>query len=468
MFRLRLSRALATSGRPPFSAPPPALSAVGSALLEPLIALLVFWTLWQAAAHVPSRADQALLLLWLALTFPAPDLLGRPLAQRVSEGLVSGSLVAGVLLLCGWATRSLDLVDLRRWTWWAVITPVLHQVALGTLGLVLQQARLHADRPRAVVVGAGPTGLRVARALRRARDAQGTLHHFIGWVDPRWTAPSRALRLGGLEQLSALVRHGKVDEVYIASDGAFGTVAPEVWDALHDSTVAVHVVPDLSGALLLQGRVRTLEGLPVVSLLESPFTGLHAAVKRIEDVVLASVALLLLWPLMLVIAGWVRVDSPGPILFRQKRLGMGGRVIEVWKFRTMTLHGQEAVRQATRDDPRITRAGRLLRRTSLDELPQFINVLQGRMSVVGPRPHALVHNEQYRGLVRAYMQRHKVRPGITGWAQVNGLRGETDTVDKMRRRIEHDLDYLRNWSPSLDLQIVLRTIGLVFRDAHAW
>jgi putative colanic acid biosynthesis UDP-glucose lipid carrier transferase len=172
---------------------------------------------------------------------------------------------------------------------------------------------------------------------------------------------------------------------------------------------------------------------------------------------------------MLGLAVAVRWDSPGPALFKQRRLGCNGQVIEVWKYRTMTvLEDGERIEQARQGDARITRLGRLLRRTSLDELPQFINVLQGRMSVVGPRPHALAHNEHYRRLVTGYMVRHKVRPGITGWAQVNGLRGETDTVDKMRRRIEHDLYYLQNWSLLLDVQVVLRTVMLVFKDARAW
>jgi putative colanic acid biosynthesis UDP-glucose lipid carrier transferase len=204
-------------------------------------------------------------------------------------------------------------------------------------------------------------------------------------------------------------------------------------------------------------------------VLESPYDGPRAALKRLSDVVLATLALLLLWPLMLGLAVAVRWDSPGPALFKQRRLGCNGQVIEVWKYRTMTvMEDGERIEQARQGDARITRLGRLLRRTSLDELPQFINVLQGRMSVVGPRPHALAHNEHYRRLVTGYMVRHKVRPGITGWAQVNGLRGETDTVDKMRRRIEHDLYYLQNWSLLLDVQVVLRTVMLVFKDARAW
>ncbi len=191
--------------------------------------------------------------------------------------------------------------------------------------------------------------------------------------------------------------------------------------------------------------------------------------KRASDVVLGSLILVLITPVMLAVALGVKLDSPGPVLFRQRRTGLDGEAIWVYKFRSMpTLDNGPVVQQATRNDPRITRFGRFIRSTSLDELPQFVNVLQGRMSIVGPRPHALAHNEQYRKLVKAYMARHKVKPGITGWAQVNGLRGETDTVDKMARRVEYDLEYLRNWSLGLDLLIIARTVKQVFkyRDVH--
>jgi putative colanic acid biosynthesis UDP-glucose lipid carrier transferase len=165
----------------------------------------------------------------------------------------------------------------------------------------------------------------------------------------------------------------------------------------------------------------------------------------------------------------VKLSSPGPIIFRQKRNGLDGEEIIVYKFRSMTTEDNgPQVKQATKGDPRITPFGRFIRRTSLDELPQFFNVLQGRMSIVGPRPHAVAHNEEYRKLIKAYMVRHKVKPGITGWAQVNGHRGETDTLEKMQRRVEYDLEYLRNWSIALDLQIIARTVKLMFFDPKAY
>jgi putative colanic acid biosynthesis UDP-glucose lipid carrier transferase len=227
--------------------------------------------------------------------------------------------------------------------------------------------------------------------------------------------------------------------------------------------------PDIFVHDLIQARVETIGGMPVVAVCESPFFGPEAFVKRFSDIVLAVIAIALTTPIMLGVAIAVATTSPGPILFRQRRYGLDGREIEVWKFRSMRTQDDGAViRQATREDARITNVGRWIRKTSLDELPQFFNVLQGRMSVVGPRPHAVAHNEMFRSLIKGYMVRHKVKPGITGWAQVNGARGETATVDAMSRRIDLDLAYLRNWSLNLDLQILWGTVRLMVRDPNAY
>jgi putative colanic acid biosynthesis UDP-glucose lipid carrier transferase len=213
----------------------------------------------------------------------------------------------------------------------------------------------------------------------------------------------------------------------------------------------------------------TVGDMPVLAVCETPFYGLSGLIKRASDLALASVILLLVLPVMLAIAVGVKLTSPGPILFKQRRYGVDGREIVIYKFRTMSvLEDADVIRQATRDDRRVTAFGAFLRRNSLDELPQFINVLQGRMSVVGPRPHAVAHNELYRKLIKSYMIRHKVKPGITGLAQVHGLRGETDTLEKMKERIEYDLAYLRNWSLRLDLQIVWKTIFVVLRKQNAY
>jgi putative colanic acid biosynthesis UDP-glucose lipid carrier transferase len=219
----------------------------------------------------------------------------------------------------------------------------------------------------------------------------------------------------------------------------------------------------------MQARFDNVGGMPVIAICETPFMGLNSMIKRTSDIVLSCVILLLLAPLMLAIALAVKMSSPGPVIFRQRRYGLYGEEIIVYKFRSMkVMENDNTVVQARRGDGRVTPIGGFLRRTSLDELPQFINVLQGRMSIVGPRPHAVAHNEQYRKLIKGYMLRHKVKPGITGWAQVNGLRGETATLDKMEARIQYDLDYLRNWSLWLDLWIVLKTVKVVFTRENAF
>lgn len=191
--------------------------------------------------------------------------------------------------------------------------------------------------------------------------------------------------------------------------------------------------------------------------------------KRCEDVIIASIILMLIFPLLMIIALMVKLTSPGPVIFKQTRYGIDGKAIRVWKFRTMkVMENDSIVKQATKNDSRVTKVGSFLRKTSLDELPQFINVLSGQMSIVGPRPHAVAHNEQYRNLIEGYMLRHKVKPGITGWAQINGWRGETDTLDKMEKRIEFDLEYIREWSIWLDLKIILLTVfkGFVSKTAY--
>jgi putative colanic acid biosysnthesis UDP-glucose lipid carrier transferase len=240
-------------------------------------------------------------------------------------------------------------------------------------------------------------------------------------------------------------------------------------DELRDTTASIYYVPDIFVFDLIQARTGEILGVPVVALCETPFCGYRGVVKRITDVALAMAILVLAAPIMLAIAVAVTLSSPGPILFKQRRYGLDGEEIIVYKFRTMTVaEDGPQVLQAKRTDARVTAVGRFLRRHSLDELPQLLNVLQGRMSLVGPRPHAIAHNEEYRKLIKGYMIRHKVPPGITGLAQVNGYRGETAQVEEMRARVEYDLEYLRHWSPLLDLKILAVTAMRLLRDEKAY
>ena len=238
---------------------------------------------------------------------------------------------------------------------------------------------------------------------------------------------------------------------------------------LADTTCSVLLIPDVFTFNILHSRLEEMNGVPVVPLYDTPLSGVNRLLKRAEDIVLATLILLLISPVLCCIALAVKLSSPGPVIFRQTRYGMDGKPIKVWKFRSMkVMENDKVVTQATQNDPRVTKVGNFLRRTSLDELPQFINVLTGGMSIVGPRPHAVAHNEQYRQLIEGYMLRHKVKPGITGWAQINGWRGETDTLEKMEKRVEFDLEYIREWSVWFDIKIVFLTVfkGFVNKAAY--
>jgi putative colanic acid biosynthesis UDP-glucose lipid carrier transferase len=265
------------------------------------------------------------------------------------------------------------------------------------------------------------------------------------------------------------VSQNNVNVVYITLPMSRDPRVLELLDALRDSTVSIYFVPDIFVFSLIQARLDHLGGVPIVAVRESPFYGVRGFSKRLCDVVIACAVIVLLLPVLLVIALGVRLDSPGQVIFRQKRYGLDGKEIIVYKFRSMSVaeDGEHTYTQVSRTDNRVTAFGNFLRRTSLDELPQLFNVLQGSMSLVGPRPHAVVVNEQYRRLIPSYMIRHKVKPGITGWAQINGYRGGDD-LESMTKRIDFDLQYLRHWSLGLDLMIILKTAALVWRDQQAY
>lgn len=294
----------------------------------------------------------------------------------------------------------------------------------------------------------------------------------LGAFDDR--APERlnsdqVVLLGSLQNLVRRARSGEVDIVYVTLPMHAERRIVQLVDQLSDTTASVFMVPDLFVFDLFNASWSTVAGMPVVSVYESPFYGVNGWLKRAEDVVLGGLILVLISPLLLLIALGIKLTSPGAVLFKQRRYGLKGEIVEVWKFRSMTVCDDgDRVIQAKKNDVRVTPFGAFLRRTSLDELPQFINVLQGQMSIVGPRPHAVAHNEEYRRLIHGYMLRHKVKPGITGWAQVNGWRGETDTLDKMQHRVDCDLEYVRNWSLWLDIKIILMTVfkGFVGKNVY--
>lgn len=355
---------------------------------------------------------------------------------------------------------------------WLPLTLGLMLAARALLRSMLRSLRSSGANYRlTAVVGANSTGLAIKEQVTGSA-AMGI--KLVGVFDDRQPQDGRVLQklpiTGSLDELVQRARRGELDMVFIALPLRAELRIRKLIDALRDSTVTVMYVPNFDAFGLLSARWEVFRGIPMISLIDTPHYGTQGLSKRLFDIVGASVLLALLGLPMLAIAAAVRLSSPGPALFKQKRYGLDGREILVYKFRSMSVteDGKAQFTQARKGDARVTPLGAFLRRTSLDELPQLINVLQGRMSIVGPRPHPVALNESFRPRIEGYMLRHKVRPGITGWAQVNGCRGETETLDKMKRRIDFDLEYLRNWSFLLDLRIILRTVGLIRKDPNAY
>ncbi|HSS29082.1 MAG TPA: undecaprenyl-phosphate glucose phosphotransferase, partial [Usitatibacter sp.] len=386
-----------------------------------------------------------------------------------SEVLGGWMLVVGLLLTLGWATRTLGSFDERVIVTWVAVAPVA-LFAAHMLTPILLPRLLAAEGLERVAVIAGAGGL--GRTLAQRIEATPFLGVKVAGFFDDGTATAQSgghPTLGSLDELPEYAKKNRVDLIYVTLPMATQPRILKLLDELRDTTASVYFTPDIFLFDLIQARADTIGGIPVLALCETPFYGLNGFTKRVSDIVLGSLILVLITPLLLAIAVGVKLSSPGPVLFRQRRYGLDGREIVVYKFRSMKVTEDGAVvTQATKNDSRVTPFGAFMRRTSLDELPQFINVIQGRMSIVGPRPHAVAHNEQYRRLIKSYMIRHKVRPGITGWAQVNGLRGETETVEKMKARIEYDLDYLRHWSLKLDLQIIWKTLFVVLKKQNAY
>ena len=440
-------------------------------VLDPLVALV---TLAACALALDAPFDGRYLILSLlvfSFTFPGhrrARLEGWSVARDIAGYWV---LIALLLLLVGLATRTLHVFDQRALLLWAMSTPVAlyaaHRLVPAILPWLLAAEGL---QRAAVIAGADELGRRLAGRIQRA-PFLGI--RFIGFFDdrgPRRTGNGASdAVLGTLSELPRYVKTHQVELIYVTLPMVSQPRIVRLLDELRDTTASIYFAPDIFLYDLIQARMDIVGDMPVVAVCETPFYGLNGLIKRASDLLLATAILLLVFPLMIAIAIGVKTTSPGPVLFRQRRYGVDGREIVVYKFRTMTvLEDADAVRQATRDDRRVTPFGAFLRRNSLDELPQFVNVLQGRMSIVGPRPHAVAHNELYRRLIKGYMIRHKAKPGITGLAQVNGLRGETDTLDKMKARIEYDLAYLRNGSLLLDLYIIWRTIFVVLERENAY
>lgn len=387
---------------------------------------------------------------------------------------VAGTWLLTVLMLTliGFLTRYSNLLPRSVMLGWFFIAPCLISLTRMTARIAQRGLQQRGIGVRQVAIaGLNELGLQVAHNIRLDPGLGFRMTGFYDDRDEKRLAPfTAAERLeGNLDHLVEQARRGEIDIVMITLPMRAEARIKYVLDRLSDSTVSVYLVPDFFVFELLHSRWTSMGGLPAVSVFENPLYGVDGYVKRAADIVLTLAALTMVGVPMLAIAAAVKLSSPGPVFFRQRRYGLDGREIRVWKFRSMRVCDDgPVVHQATKNDPRITRIGAILRKTSLDELPQLFNVLDGSMSLVGPRPHATAHNEQFRGLIRGYMLRHKVKPGITGLAQVSGCRGETETLDKMKRRVEFDHQYIRQWSIWLDLKILAKTLQVVWRQEEAY
>lgn len=444
----------------------------GSAIVSNIILVLDALTVWQAAelaAWLRFGGWSATLPLGYDSLIVATSLLAMLCSSLVYQSFRGGSwqamygrvvlawlITVGMLLAWLFFSKSSEAYSrIFVGTWVASMLPLL-LLQRTLVMLVLRWLHRRGVNTREVLlIGKGPMSNDLAK---RAREAS--------WSGFKVT---RQVSATDLDRIAQLASDATYDEVWINLPAHETSTIPAVLEALKHSAADIRVVPDLLTYRMINHGVTFIMGVPMLDISGSALGGVNRVIKQIEDYILASVILLLISPLMAAIAMAIKLTSPGPVIFKQKRHGWGGEEIVVYKFRSMTVHQEhDKVTQATKNDARITPLGAFLRRTSLDELPQFINVLQGRMSIVGPRPHAIQHNHYYKELIPNYMLRHKMKPGITGWAQVNGLRGETDTIDKMKSRVDYDLHYLEHWSVWLDLRIVFLTVfkGFVHKNAY--
>lgn len=393
---------------------------------------------------------------------------GRMLAY--SMGIVAGwAITVAILIFLGASSGLAHYYNETVMISWFGATPfvlLFSHLAVRKMGSDPAKA---SEVRSVIIIGANDVGLKFARTIERNPNLFMSVDGFFDdRTRDRWPTDMAHPMLGQMADIASYVRERHTKMIFISQPISAQPRIRKLLDELQDTTASVYFLPDIYVFDLMQARFDNVGGMPVIAICETPFTGFNSMIKRSSDIVLGLIIQICLLPIMLAIALSIKLTSPGPVIFRQRRYGLYGEEIIVYKFRSMTVAEDGAkVVQATKNDQRVTKVGAFLRRSSLDELPQFLNVLQGRMSIVGPRPHAVAHNEQYRKLIKGYMLRHKAKPGITGWAQVNGFRGETETLDKMEARIRYDLDYLRSWSLWLDLWIIVKTVKVVLKRDNA-
>jgi len=390
------------------------------------------------------------------------------LLSHLTRMLRVWAITVGILIFMAWALKVTHVYSRVVLGLWIVAVPTLLCIERWIVRFILNHFRGQGRNVKYIAIVGDSLS---AKALIDEVNNNKWMGYVVkGLYAEHWQVErSEDVSKGNYQQLIVDVKDRNFDEVFIALPMHEEQQISSLVMELSDSSLPVHIIPDLFTFNLLNARVSRIGNIPAISIFDTPHDDLSAFTKRCEDVLLSILILTIISPVMLFIASDIKLTSKGPVLYKQQRYGIGGEKIVVWKFRSMTVcDSGDIIKQASKNDSRITPLGVFLRRTSLDELPQFINVLQGRMSIVGPRPHAVAHNEQYRKSIHGYMLRHLVKPGITGWAQINGWRGETDTMDKMEKRIEYDLQYIQNWSIFFDLKIIVLTIFKGFINKNAY
>ena len=466
--------------------------------------MLVIIAAWLIACFIRtgdiegSTAQQFALLITLLLMtmiFPLFSLYhsrrGRDIRSEVRMTVYAWLLISLLVVGIAYITKTSHLFSRLWWMIWISNGALLLILYRASLRALLKRLRKNGYNIRnAIIIGSGNLGRFVAG---RIKDSELAGINVIGVFDDDLSADQEIEGipvLGSIEQAIALIKSGNVnsiesealianelamklrniDHIFIVLPLAKENRIRNILDSIDQSTATVHYVPDFFGHQLLNQSIDEFAGVPLISLNDSPMDGSNLWIKSTFDRLVACALMAVLAPVLLLIALAIKLDSSGPLIFKQRRYGLDGREFVVWKFRSMTVceDNSKKLFQATVNDPRVTRVGRILRKTSLDELPQLFNVLEGTMSLVGPRPHAVAHNEEYKSLIKGYMWRHKVKPGITGLAQVNGWRGETDVLEKMEKRVEYDLKYINSWSMWLDVKILFKTLITVpfQKNAH--
>ena len=442
-------------------------------LIDPVLMIMTLFFLAIYNEDKLTSQYVVLSIMLFALSFPGSWGNSKNFKEELLSTFGQWFLVLGILLFFGYATGFLNQYPQQVILLWGLVTPIVliisHLVASKYLS---SNYYISSVKKSAVIVGVNELSNQLQERINANVELGIELKGFFDVISERSVAQMSAKNsqfIGNVDQLSIYVKQNGIEVIYIALPPSLHIEVLKLLDDLKDTTASIYFVPNFFMADLIQARIDDIDGMPVVAVCETPFSGFNGFVKGLSDVTITSLILCLIFPLLIVIGVGVKLSSTGPILFKQRRYGLDGHEIVVYKFRSMTVaeEGKNVI-QATVNDKRVTTFGKFIRKTSLDELPQFINVLQGRMSIVGPRPHAISHNELYRNLIKGYMVRHKVKPGITGWAQVNGSRGETESVESMKARIDFDLDYLKKWSLALDLKIILKSVLLVFKDSKAY